>query len=124
MTDDLFRKPIEDAAARFVEGSTGASVEATVQAVIKAGRVGLGRDQRIETIEVGVIDLAHIIKRHLPPIAQPVWDALAIAREVRAAQNLYFKTRAREDLIASKQAERALDYALALIDGTKKEPGG
>jgi hypothetical protein len=37
----------------------------------------------------------------------------ALARQVREAQKKYFKTRDRNDLIASKQLERRLDDALA-----------
>ena len=40
-------------------------------------------------------------------------EAIAtVARKVRDAQRLYFKTRSRTDLIASKQAEAELDKLL------------
>lgn len=44
------------------------------------------------------------------PLAHPV---IELARQVRAAQKKYFKTRDRNDLVACKQLESQLDSALA-----------
>lgn len=45
-----------------------------------------------------------------------------LALRVRDAQRAYFKSRSRDDLIASKQAEKDLDAALAAAHRQKGEP--
>jgi hypothetical protein len=46
--------------------------------------------------------------------------AVQLGERMRDAQRSYFRTRTREDLIASKEAERAFDLAVAALDGAHR----
>lgn len=50
----------------------------------------------------------------LSPVKDCVWAAhvVSLARRVRAAQKLYFKSRSQTDLIESKRLEKELDALL------------
>jgi hypothetical protein len=48
--------------------------------------------------------------------------AVQDGENMRDAQRRYFRTRAREDLIASKEAEKAFDRAIAALDGEHRPP--
>jgi hypothetical protein len=55
-------------------------------------------------------------------ITEPENHIVNLARAVRAAQRAYFKTRHRDDLIASKNAEAALDKALSALPDPNPGP--
>jgi hypothetical protein len=46
--------------------------------------------------------------------------AVQLGERMRDAQRSYFRTRTREDLIASKEAERAFDLAVAALNGAHR----
>ena len=50
---------------------------------------------------------------HAVKVIESLREVTELAKQVRAAQKKYFKTRDRNDLVASKQLERRLDDALA-----------
>lgn len=56
-------------------------------------------------------DRTDIDERLIPPLL----DLLGLGVKMRLAQVTYFKTRTRENLIASKQAEQAFDVAVARL---------
>jgi hypothetical protein len=46
--------------------------------------------------------------------------AVLLGEKMREAQRRYFRTRSREDLVASKIAEHAFDHAVAALDGAHR----
>lgn len=57
-------------------------------------------------------------------VSETYGDLTEAVKKMRLCQRAYFKTRSREDLIASKDAEREVDRLLAELDAPAPKQGG